>query len=301
MLLNTEAVRGLRLIRTFAFMHALPALSALVFLVGAAPLVETRNLPLYAQLAAAAVTALAGLVIMDRTFKRRIQAQDVIHPMTVRDIVAVSLPMLLSAAMFFVIGQTGILMLGIFRTDTEVGYYAIAVKLASLSAVLLAAINSMAAPKFSELFHAGQTDEMLRVAKKSTRLIFWTTTPALLGLIVLGRPMLSLLFGEQFTGAYAAMVILALGQFVNATSGSTGIFLNMTGHEKAFQNIIVGAAGLNVVLNVVLIPRLGIEGAAVAAMVTMVCWNGAALLYIKAKFGRSIGYFPPIRLPAARG
>jgi O-antigen/teichoic acid export membrane protein len=155
----------------------------------------------------------------------------------------------------------------------------------------------MAAPKFSELFHAGQTDEVLRVAKKSTRLIFWTTGPMLLGLIVLGRPVLSLFFGASFSAAYAAMVVLALGQFVNSVSGSTAVFLNMTGHENVFQAIMVGAAGLNVALSFLLIPHFGIEGAAVAAMVTMVAWNSCALLYIKRKFGSAIGYFPMVRLP----
>lgn len=301
MILNTEAVRGLRLAKAFACLQMLPVASMLVFLVGGTLLLDDKRVPVYAHLAGAAVTALTGLWVVDSTFKGRMGPGDVVHSMRLKEIVAVSAPMLMSAAMFFVIGQTGVLMLSIFRTDAEVGYYSVAVRLASLSAFLLVAINSMAAPKFSELFQSGQMDELLRVARKATRLMFWTSSPVLLGLIVLGRPVLPLLFGTQFTGAYTAMLILALGQFVNSVSGSTGIFLNMTGHQKVFQGIMLAAAGLNVVLNLALIPRFGIEGAAVAAVTAMVFWNVGALLYIRSKFGSTIGYFPLFRLPAAGG
>jgi O-antigen/teichoic acid export membrane protein len=110
--------------------------------------------------------------------------------------------------------------------------------------------------------------------------------------MVLGKPVLSLLFGEQFTRAYPAVILLALGQFVNSISGSTGIFLNMTGHERALQNIMLAAAGLNIALALVLIPRFGVEGAAFASMLTTVSWNVVALVYIKAIFGRTFGYVP---------
>lgn len=294
MLLNTQAVRGLRLVRTFALMQLLPPLSMLVLLVILTLLFENRNIPVFTLLASWVVTALAGAWIMDRTFKRRMNPDDEVRPLAVTAILALSLPMLLSATMYFVIGQTGVIMLGIFRTEAEVGYYAVAVKLAGLTALILTAVNSMAAPKFSELFHTGQTDEILRVAKKATKLIFWTTAPILLGLIAIGKPLLGLVFGQQFTVAYGAMVLLVLGQFVNSISGSTGIFMNMTGHQKTFQNIMLASAGLCIVLNLLLIPQFGIMGAALSAMVTVASWNIYTLVYIKAKFGRSIGYFPLI-------
>jgi O-antigen/teichoic acid export membrane protein len=297
MLLNTQAVRGLFLIRTFAFMQMLPSLATLVFLVVATLLLENRYIPIYAQLSGMAVTALVGMWIMDTTFKRKMRPGDIAHAMRAKEIISLSVPMFISAAMYFTIGQTAIIVLGMFRSEAEVGYYAVAVSLARLTSFLLAAINSIAAPKFSELFHARQTDEVLRVAKKSTKLIFWMATPVLLGLIFLGWPALSLLFGSEFTRAYLPMVFLAVGQFVSSSAGSTGIFLNMTGHEKVFQRIMLAAAGLNIALSVALIPRFGIEGAAIAKMMTTICWNAGTVLYIKWKFGRAIGYLPGIGRP----
>jgi O-antigen/teichoic acid export membrane protein len=292
MQLNTSAVRGLRLIKTFAFMQVLPSLAFLVALVSVVWLRSDPNAPVYAQLVAYAATALVGTWIMDRAFRHRMKPGDMVERMPLREIAAVSLPMLMTASMQFFIGQTGVVMLGMFRSEAEVGYYSVAVRLALLTAFVLTAINSMAASKFSELYHTDRMDELLGAAKKATKMVFWTTIPILLALVVLGEPILKLLYGGEFTVAYLAMVLLVAGQFVNSISGSTGIFLNMTGHQTAFRNIMFFAAILNVSLNWLLIPRFGINGAAFAAMATFSFWNISTLVFIKRKFGRTIGYVP---------
>jgi O-antigen/teichoic acid export membrane protein len=186
-------------------------------------------------------------------------------------------------------------MLGIYRSESEVGYYSIAVKLATLTAFVLQAINTMAAPKFSELYHTGKMDELFHVARKSTKLIFWTTIPILVVLVLFGKPILGLLFGRDFTVAYPAMVLLIVGQFANSISGSTGNFMNMTGRQKIFRNIIFLSALINIVLCFVLIPRFGINGAAFAGMISLSFWNIYTLIYIKIHFGSSIGYIPTWR------
>jgi O-antigen/teichoic acid export membrane protein len=205
-----------------------------------------------------------------------------------------SLPMLMTQTMTFLIGQTGVIMLGMFRSEAEVGYYAIAVKLATLTSFVLSAINSMAAPKFSELFHSGKIDELFYVAKKSTKLIFWTTAPILVGLIVLGKPVLRIVFGAEFAIAHSALLLLVFGQFVNSISGSTGFFMNMTGYERVFNKIVLCAAVINLFLNITVVPVWGINGAAFAGMISLVFWNIYTLIYIKLKYGRTVGYFPVV-------
>lgn len=290
--LNTQAVRGVKLIKLFAFMQILPTVSNLLILVALTILLFHRNNPVYAMFSSIAITALLGAWIMDRSFEKRKKPDDVLQPIAIKEILATSLPMLMTATLTFVIGQTGVIMLGVFRTDAEVGCYSIALKLATLTTFLLSAINSMAAPKFSELFQTGKIDELFHVARKSTKLIFWTTSPILILLILVGKEIISCLFGAEFIIAYRAMVLLVIGQFVNAVSGSTGIFMNMTGHEKALRNIIAVAAGLNILLSLALIPKFGILGAALSGMCSLALWNIVILCYIKIKYGKSIGYVP---------
>ena len=292
--MNTQAIRALRLIRTFAFMQLLPQGSNLLLLVSIGILWPFRDVPVYALLGGLTVTGLSGCIIMNYAFRKKINPDDHVQPMSGSKILSISLPMLMTNTMTFVIGQTGVILLGIFRSEAEVGYYAIAVKLATLTSFVLNAVNSMAGPKFSELFHTNKMDELFYLAKKSAKLIFWTTSPILLVFAILGKPVLHSVFGQDFEVAYPAMVLLVLGQFVHSISGATGIFMNMTGNQVIFRNIVFAAAVANVGINFLLIPHFGILGAATAAMISMMTWNITALGYIKMKFGRTTGYFPKL-------
>ena len=139
------------------------------------------------------------------------------------------------------------------------------------------------------------------MAKKSSKLVFWTTTPILIGLIIWGKPVLSIFFGQEFAIAYPALVLLVIGQFVNSISGSTSMFMNMTGHQNAYRNIIVISAIINIGLNLFLIPGIGIYGAAIAAMFSLSFLNIATLVYTKLKYGKTTGYFPIPFILAQRG
>jgi O-antigen/teichoic acid export membrane protein len=292
MMLNTQAIRGVRLIRIFALMLVLPQGFNLLILIFLGFFWPSRDVPVYALLGGFAMTGIMGWLIMEYAFRQKMQPEDLIHIMSVRKILSISLPMLMTATMTFVIAQTGVIMLGMFRSEAEVGYYAIAVKLATLTSFVLNAINSMAGPKFSELFHSKKMDELFYVAKRSAKLIFWATAPILLGFVILGKPVLHITFGHEFTVAYPALVLLVLGQFVHSISGATGLFMNMTGNQNVFRNIVFVAAATNIGINLLLIPQYGTYGAAIAAMISLMIWNITTLYYIKMKFGRTIGYFP---------
>jgi O-antigen/teichoic acid export membrane protein len=185
-----------------------------------------------------------------------------------------------------------------FRTAPEVGYYDIAAKLATLTTFVLSSINSITGPKFSQLFHTNKLEDLFRLAERSARLIFWTTTPILLGLLLLSRPILVRFLGSEYATAYPPLVLLVLGQFVNSASGATALFMNMTGNQKTFRNIIAAAAVMNIGLNLLFIPHFGIVGAAIAATISISFWNIATLLYMKSRYGRTTGYFPAISFQA---
>lgn len=296
MQLNTQAVRGLRLIKVFALMQVLPQGFNLLILLLFGSLWPCQELPVYALLGGMVLTSMFGWVIITHSFSSNMKPTDRVKCLAGRKILKISLPMLMTSTMTFAIGQTGVIMLGMFRTEAEVGHYAIAVKLATLTAFILNAVNTMAAPKFSELFHSDKIEKLFQVAKNSAKLIFWATTPILLGSIFLGKLVLRFAFGQEFTVAYPVLLILVIGQFVNSICGTTGVFMNMTGNQSAYKNIVSIAAIINIVFNCFLIPKYGIYGAASAATTSVLVWNIGTLLYIKRKFGKTVGYFPTLAL-----
>ena len=91
------------------------------------------------------------------------------------------------------------------------------------------------------------------------------------------------LITEQFINGRNTLLILLIGQAVNAMSGSVGVIMQMTGKEKQFQNILFFALLINISLNLFLIPVHGILGAAIASTISIIFWNITSVLYIYRK------------------
>src|SRR5690606_19523202 len=82
---------------------------------------------------------------------------------------------------------------------------------------------------------------------------------------VFGEWILGFLFGNQYEAAYLPLVILTVGQLGNALFGSVGALLNMTGHERDTLSGMFVALLANLLIGVLLIPDLGMVGAAIAS------------------------------------
>jgi O-antigen/teichoic acid export membrane protein len=207
------------------------------------------------------------------------------------EILKIGLPMLLTTATSLLITSIDILMLGFFKTTFEVGIYDIAIKFSILAGIALLGINAIATPKFSEFYSSKDFKGLKRIVRWSSKFIFWTTIPVLMILIFFPKQLLSI-YGEEFTQASSALVILALGQLVSSLSGSVGNILKMTDHHKLFQFIMIGALLLNICLNVVLIPIYGIVGAAIATSSSIAFYNLMGVFFVYKKLNLISFYFP---------
>ena len=183
------------------------------------------------------------------------------------------LPFMLLGAMQLINNRIDIIMLGIFCPIEDVGIYRAVVQGSTLVIFVLAASNQVLAPVISGLYAENDIEKLQRLVTISARFILAGTLPIVLFLYIGGPWLLSALFGAEFaTGAFA-LRILCVGQLVNATMGSVGIILNMTGHEKYAVRGVAIAAIANIGLNALLIPPFGLSGAAAATAISLVIWN----------------------------
>lgn len=194
--------------------------------------------------------------------------------------VGVALPLFLVSAMQVVLTQTDSLMLGMLVGTTKVGIYTTASRIATLLAFGLTAVNVVLAPMIAELYSSQKHAELQRMLTLSAHAIFAYTSLSGVGLIIFGNNLLAL-FGIGFSEGYPTLVILTLGQIVNALAGSVGFLMTMTGHQKEALYVVSISAGLNVVLNALLIPHWGAEGAATATALTTATWNVALGYYVR--------------------
>jgi len=190
-----------------------------------------------------------------------------------------SAPMAISATSFLLMQSLDVLMLKNYVDYESVAIYSVAVKLTLLVSVVLSSVNAVLGPQIAKDFNKNDVSALRLKIKKSTRSIFVSTTPIIIGLALLAQPILSL-FGPAYIQAHGALLILLAGQMVNAFCGSVGVYLNMTSKQIAFQWIIASAVVVNVILNGVLIPRYGMLGAAIATSSSMILWNITAVTYV---------------------
>ncbi len=204
-------------------------------------------------------------------------------------ILSVSLPMLFSGSLAMIMGWTDTFMLGMFKTTEEVGIYNVALKLAMITSIVLTAVNTIAAPKFAEFWGKKDIDGLVKVARQSTKLIFWLTAPVFL-LLFLFPSYALLIFGKEFQRATVSLLLLLVGFLINSLAGSVRLILQMTGYQVFHQNIIFLSAALNVCLNFFLIPYWGMNGAAISSTITMVFWNIVFSFKVKKITGSWIFY-----------
>jgi O-antigen/teichoic acid export membrane protein len=184
-----------------------------------------------------------------------------------------SIPFGMTAALQLINGRTDILALGFFQTDADVGIYRVAAQLAAVVVFGMQAVNMIQGPHIAHLFAKGDMQKLQQMMTRSAQVVLLLAAPVVIVIILFGEFIISHVYGPKFEAAYVPLVILCVGQLVNASMGSVASLLNMTGHERdTTKSILVGAI-VNVVLNLSLVPIWGMTGAAVATAVTLIVWN----------------------------
>jgi len=185
---------------------------------------------------------------------------------------AVALPLLFNDSAFVLLSQTDTLMTGAILGTFQVGIYGAAFKTATGVSFILMGVNAIAAPMFATLHTQGDYRGLQQLTSSVARWMFYPTLFLALLLILFGDRVLGL-FGTEFVAARWSMTILILGQLVNVGAGSVGYLMEMTGHHRECAFVLGCSAVLNLILNAILIPRMGIMGAAIATSLTMSLWN----------------------------
>jgi len=282
--INSESLRAFKKIKEYiTLQNLLPFLCAFIFFSIFFYILHIKNIKviIIAYILGIGVSFFISFLLLNKEFSNK---NGELEKISLRQILSVSLPMFLSSSLFMVMSWTDTIMLGMWRTEEEVGIYNIAVRLSMITSFTLGAINSIAAPKFAEFWGKKDLEGLKKVAQQSTKLIFWTSAPILILYILFPKFFMGI-FGKEFREGASALVFLTIGQFVNASVGSVGYILQMTDKQKIFQNIILIAAILNIMLNLFLIPKLGIVGAAIASAIAFCFINIIPFFLIRYYYG----------------
>ena len=234
------------------------------------------------QVAATGITFAMGMRLLEHALPAA--AKEAIPEYQVRDWVSSALPLMFLGGMQIINSRTDILMLGAIAGAKTVGIYAVISRGAQLIVFILIAVSNVMAPTIASLYAEKKMEQLQRVVTKSARAVSLISL-LVAAILVGGSHWFFLLFGSEFTQGQKALVILCIGQMVNAATGSVTWLLTMTGHERHLAISVGVSAILNVIGNALLIPHWGIDGAAIATAGSTIFVNILKAFWVRKKLG----------------
>ena len=157
-----------------------------------------------------------------------------------------------------------VLMLQAFTTESQVGYYKAALVLAEFLWLAPKAVQSVMIQSASELWHRDRIDQITSLASKATRYTLLLTTLLAIGIAVLSAEFIPRYYGAEFEPTIAPLLLLLPGTVGFAVARPILSVSHARGDMRVMIMATGAAATMNLVLNALLIPRFGIEGAAIA-------------------------------------
>lgn len=195
-----------------------------------------------------------------------------------------SLPLLLSGVLYSLLYRIDQLILGVHVPPAEVGVYNAASILALQLSIVLIAVGAIFEPIVSDLYSAGKLTEMNSLFQDVT---LWTLVITLPGVAILWLfpDILLSLFGAQFVAGSLILIVLTLHPLYRIGVGPTGELLSMTGYEDLLLLDTVLMLVLNIVLNIIFIPRFGAIGAAIATSSSIILIESVVLYQVRSRLG----------------
>lgn len=154
-----------------------------------------------------------------------------------------------------------VLMLKGHVTDAEIGIYSVGVLLAERVWMIPDAMKGVLTSNIAK----GKTEKEVSFA---IRICNTACLVLIVGLIVLGRPFILLCFGAEYAGAYEVTMILLAGVFAMIYYKLIAAFNISFGRQKINFVFLTASVLLNVVMNFLMIPRMGIYGAGLASVIS---------------------------------
>jgi O-antigen/teichoic acid export membrane protein len=229
-----------------------------------------------------AITVICQSFVLNRKLKQTVESGPKAY--RVKNWYAISLPILMVEGCYLLLTSTDILVLQQFRTPEDVAIYYAAVKTLTLIAFVHFAVSAAVGHRFSEYHIGGDRKRLEAILSDSIRWTFWGSLAAAALILAMGRPLLSL-FGAQFADGYHLMFILVAGLLARAAVGPVERLLNMLGQQSVCAAVYGFAFVLNLVLCIVLIPRIGVEGAAAATSTALIVESILLFCVTKCRLG----------------
>jgi O-antigen/teichoic acid export membrane protein len=232
----------------------------------------------------AASSLLAALFLHNRISSLGTQGME--NPISAGDELRDAFPILIiSLTSFILLSAADLWILAIFRSDAEVAVYGAAARLVAFIAMPLLLTNLVLPPIIAEMYAQGRTAELEGTLRSFSTL---SGVPSLLVLIMfmlLGGPILGVVYGSGYQSAAMVLVLLSAGKLAAVWAGSCGAVLQFTGHQGSMLRVNLLTSPLFIIGALLVVRDYGPIGIASMTAAITVLQNAALVLVAKRKTG----------------
>lgn len=193
-----------------------------------------------------------------------------------------------------------ILILGFYERPEKIGAYSAALQCAAIVSFGLNVLIGLLSPRFAALYATNNHELLRKLVLRGQVLAMIAGIPTAVVLVTCSDSLLRYLYGPEFTQAHTALTLLVAGQVVNVLAGPVSALLSMTGRERAALPGLAAAAAANIAGGLWLVPRWGINGAAIANMAAVMTWNIVLTCLVRTRLGLTWPYLARARPVANR-
>ncbi len=183
-----------------------------------------------------------------------------------KEVILYSFPLFLAGMSWKLFKWGDSFVIGLFKSVADVGIYNAAVPVAMLLAMAPQLFMQLFFPLITRFYSQGDKKTISEIAKQTSKWIFILNIPLLVLFIVFPTEFLRIFFGEVYIPAANSLRFISIGVFFLSFFEISYRLIAMKGLSKILLIDIVSISVLNVLLNMLLVPYMGISGAAIATM-----------------------------------
>ena len=208
-----------------------------------------------------------------------------------------SIPVVITGLAELALYDTGTLVIGHYMISSDAGYFNVASTVARFPLIISMAVATSVLPAAAEAMSLNNYDLLKTYVLQSYRYVSFVVMPLCVGTIVFAAPIISILFGNAYLPGSVSLQILAAGMLFFTLYTISSSIAQGLGRPKLPMYVLIFGTVINIVLSIILVPVMGINGAAIATTVaalvlmSVLMWRTLRLARVSlpiGEFGRII-------------
>ncbi len=262
-----SVLQGFEAIKPAATLIALDRSARLVFAIGLVLLGFEAIGALTGYIFAYGIAAVIGLIYIYSKYYRTIVSADLEQGIR-RQIAEYAFPLTITGTAGILDKRIDTVLVGFFVGPAAVAYYTISRQISQFITTPVEALGFTLSPTYESQVAKGDSKVAARIYEQALSHTLLLYIPGAAGLILVAEPMIDFVFGPEYLGVVPVLQILSIFVVLQSVKLLTDNGLDFLGRARDRAIIKSVAAILNFGLNLVLIPRMGVIGAAIATVAT---------------------------------